>query len=280
MKITFLGTAAATSFPLTFCRCKNCEDARKFKGKSIRKRSSLLIDDTILIDMGPDFLTALNMYNKDITKIKYLLQTHHHSDHFDAGHFVTRWTEYATVNAPHLDIVASEKCFDKMAEMIKNNEDIDIFEEVWQKDLNISLHNLEHSQTIKFEDYNITAAESLHDARNGSQLYLIEQNNKKLLYATDTVPFSNKALEILKDKELDFLILDHTYGNVLNSGGHLNEKQFIEEIEKFKQINAINSNTKIYATHISHEGCSYHEEMEKLANGKYKIAFDGLEIEI
>ena len=48
MKITFLGTAAATSFPLTFCRCKNCEDARIHKGKSIRKRSSLLIDDTIL----------------------------------------------------------------------------------------------------------------------------------------------------------------------------------------------------------------------------------------
>ncbi len=60
MNITFLGTAAATSFPLTFCKCKNCENARKFKGKSIRKRSSLLIDNTILIDMGPDFVTALN----------------------------------------------------------------------------------------------------------------------------------------------------------------------------------------------------------------------------
>ena len=83
MRITFLGTAAATSFPLTFCRCKNCEDARKYKGKSIRKRSSLLIDDKILIDMGPDFITSLNLCGKNITKIKYLLQTHPHSDHFD-----------------------------------------------------------------------------------------------------------------------------------------------------------------------------------------------------
>ena len=280
MKITFLGTAAATSFPLTFCRCKNCEDAREFKGKSIRKRSSLLIDDTILIDMGPDFITALNMYDKDITKIKYLLQTHPHSDHFDAGHFVTRWTEYATVNAPHLDIVASEKCFNKMSEMIKNNEDIDIFNSSWQKDLNISLIKIKHSQSVKFEDYTITAVESLHDINQGSLLYLIEKDNKNLLYATDTVPFSSKALDLLKNKDLDCLILDHTYGDVENCGGHLNKKQFLEEIEKLKQIKAISNKTKIYANHISHEGCPYHEEMEKQANGLYEIAYDGLEIKL
>lgn len=280
MKITFLGTAAATSFPLTFCRCKNCEDARRVKGKSIRKRSSLLIDDKILIDMGPDFITALNMYDKDITKISCLLQTHPHSDHFDAGHFVTRWTEYATINAPHLDIVASQKCFDKMSEMIKNNEDIDFFDAKWQKDLNISLTKLEHSQSVNFESFVITAVESLHDINQGSQLYLIEKGNKKLLYATDTVPFSNKALELLKDQEIDCLVLDHTYGDVLNCGGHLNKKQFIEEIEKLKHIKAISNKTKIYATHISHEGCPYHEEMEKQTNGLYKVAYDGLEIKL
>lgn len=278
MKITFLGTAAATSFPLTFCKCKNCEDARKFKGKSIRKRSSLLIDDVILIDMGPDFVTALNMYDKDITKIKFLLQTHPHSDHFDAGHFVTRWTEYASVKVPHLDIVASEKCFNKMSEMIKNNEDIDIFSKNWQKDLNISLKKLKHAENVKLKDYKVTAVESLHDTIQGSQLYLIEKNNVKLLYATDTVPFSEKALKFLKNKDVDCLILDHTYGDVENCGGHLNEKQFREEIEKLKQIKAVSSKTRIFATHISHEGCAYHEEMEKMANGLYEIAFDGLEI--
>lgn len=280
MKITFLGTAAATSFPLTFCRCKNCEDARKYKGKSIRKRSSLLIDDKILIDLGPDFITSLNMYHKDITKIKYVLQTHPHSDHFDAGHFVTRWTEYATINAPHLNIVASEKCFNKMSEMIKNNENIDIFNAKWQKDLNISITQLRHSQSIKLEDYTITAVESLHDTNQGSLLYLIEKDNKKLLYATDTTPFSKKALNLLKSQKLDCLILDHTYGNVENCDGHLNKKQFLEELEKLSNLQAITKTTKIYATHISHEGCPYHEEMEKQTKGLYKVAFDGLNVKI
>ena len=280
MKITFLGTAAATGYPLTFCRCENCRAAAKFKGKSIRKRASVLIDNKILIDLGPDVFTALNMYKKDISKIKCLLQTHPHSDHFDAGHFVTRWTEYATVNAPYLNIVATKKCFNKMSEMIQANEDICIFDDVWQKDLNISLNIVKHSQIIEFEDYKITTIESLHDVNQGSSLFLIEKDNKKLLYATDTVKFSNKACKLLSNIELDCLILDHTYGDVENCGGHLNKHQFLEEIENLKLINAINNKTQIYATHISHEGNPYHEEMERLAEKKYSIAYDGLEIKI
>ena len=280
MKITFLGTAAATSFPLTFCKCKNCNDARKHKGKSIRKRCSLLIDDVILIDLCPDFITSLNMYGKDITKIKYLLQTHPHSDHFDAGHFVTRMTDYASVNAPHLEIVASKNCFLKMSEMIKSNEDIDIFDKKWQKDLNISLTEVEHGQSVALDKYTITALESLHDVRQGSMLYIIEKGKTSVLYATDTVPLSDKTLSTLKNKHLSCLILDHTYGDVENCGGHLNEKQFLQELSRLREINAIDDKTLIYATHISHEGCPYHEKMEKLANDKYQIAYDGLEIKL
>lgn len=280
MKLTFLGTAAATSFPLTFCKCKNCNDARKRKGKSIRKRCSLLIDDVILIDLCPDLVTALNMYEKDITKIKYLLQTHPHSDHFDAGHFVTRMTDYATINAPKLEIIASKNCFIKMSEMIKSNEDINIFDEKWQKDLNITLTEIMHDQSILLGKYKITALESLHDVRQGSMLFLVEKGKSSVLYATDTVSLSSRTLSTLKDKHLSCLILDHTYGDVENCGGHLNEKQFLEEIARLHEIKAIDNKTFIYATHISHEGCPYHEKMEELSNGQYKIAYDGLEVNL
>ena len=280
MKITFLGTAAATSYPLTFCQCDNCKIAHTLKGKNIRKRSALLIDDIILIDMGPDFVTSLTMYDKDITKIKYLLQTHAHSDHFDAGHFATRWSEYATINPPHLTIFAHPKCLETMSKMIKSNEDIDIFNTSYQQDLNITLNPILHSENVCFEDYSLTAIESLHDTQQGSLLYLVEHKGSKILYATDTTTFSINALNLLENQQLNCLILDHTYGEVLNCSGHLNEKQFRKEIHKLKQINAITDSTKIFATHISHEGCPNHVEMEKIANGLYKIAYDGLEINI
>ena len=73
MKITFLGTSAATSFPLVFCKCRVCKNARVKKGKDIRKRASLLINDDLLIDFGPDVTTSAAMYNIDLTKVKYIL---------------------------------------------------------------------------------------------------------------------------------------------------------------------------------------------------------------
>ena len=38
MKITFLGTAAATACPLVFCRCATCQQAWLRGGKDKRRR--------------------------------------------------------------------------------------------------------------------------------------------------------------------------------------------------------------------------------------------------
>lgn len=96
MKVTFLGTAAATAMPLPFCNCNVCKEAKILKGKDIRKRASVVINDDMLIDLGPDSINACYQYDVDITKIKYIVQTHAHSDHFDAGHFITRHPDYET----------------------------------------------------------------------------------------------------------------------------------------------------------------------------------------
>ena len=74
MKITVLGTAAATSMPLTFCNCDVCKESRRLGGRNIRKRSSIVINDDLLIDMGPDSINACSMYGIDAGNIKYLLQ--------------------------------------------------------------------------------------------------------------------------------------------------------------------------------------------------------------
>ena len=48
-----------------------------------------------------------------------------------------------------------------------------------------------------------------------------------------------------------------------------------------KELNIIDNNTKIYGTHISHDGMGCHDEIEEIAvNSGYNIAYDGLEINI
>ena len=71
MKITFLGTGAAD---WVFDLHKDMKD--------FRRNSSALIDDTLLIDPGPDVIDALNTFGKDANEIKYIINTHRHSDHY------------------------------------------------------------------------------------------------------------------------------------------------------------------------------------------------------
>lgn len=282
MKILFLGTSAATSFPLAFCRCRVCEKARINKGKDIRKRSSVIINDDMLIDFGPDVVTSSNMYNIDLTNIWYILQTHGHSDHFDAGHLATRLKEYAAQDVNPVCIAASEETIKSLDKRMKAEDpNVDLFDPDWQRGLNIDIRFIYSGDRIKMGNYYVTALESLHDIYENSLIYIISHNNKSVLYGTDLLEISEKAWEILKTFRLDLVILDHTYGKGFNSGGHLDAGQFADIISKMKEENIIHEKSMVYATHISHEGNDTHDIMEETAakNG-YHIAYDGLELEI
>ena len=70
MKVLFLGTGAA-DWP------------QNEKSDYFRRNSAVLIDECILIDPGVNVPDAIVEYNVDVKKIKYVLNTHRHSDHFN-----------------------------------------------------------------------------------------------------------------------------------------------------------------------------------------------------
>ena len=282
MKLKVLGTAAATSIPLVFCNCTTCRNARTYKGHDYRLRSHAIIDDVVLIDLSPDLCSSSNQYNIDLSKVTVLLQTHSHSDHFDAGHFVTRWSEYATKNLKHLDIVASIGTLNGMNHWIKQNEPcMDLFAEEWQKDMNYSIIPMKSAETRKIGKYTVTAINSNHDASVEAVIYLIEKDDKCIMYGTDLLYLDDAAWKIFSSKKIDVLLLDQTYGIGCNNGGHLDVEQIGKIVAKMKEINIIHCDTQIYATHISHEGNGTHEEMRTVAKKYgYDIAYDGMEIEV
>lgn len=72
MNILFLGTGAA-DWPE-----KNTDNAAEF-----RRMSSAIIDRTLLIDPGPQVLDALTEQGISFNSVKYIINTHPHSDHFN-----------------------------------------------------------------------------------------------------------------------------------------------------------------------------------------------------
>ena len=71
MKLQFLGTGAADWSP------------KKPETGEHRWLSSALINDELLIDPGPSVPDAIKRYNIDVKKIKYIIITHRHGDHFN-----------------------------------------------------------------------------------------------------------------------------------------------------------------------------------------------------
>lgn len=284
MKITFLGTAAATSYPLMFCRCEVCEQARKLGGPDFRKRSSLLINKDLLIDLGPDIMSASFMHGISIADVRYCLQTHSHSDHFDASHLSTRIPDYATVNVPNLELYASNATLKKMSEMLRAEGYInDILDPEEQKRLSINVFPVKPLQSFNAGRYQISAFPTNHDKSVDSLLYAITEDNFTIFYATDTDVLPEETWQGFHDKKLkfDIVILDLTYGPNIDEGGHLNANQFIEHIRRMRDEKLLKESARIFATHISHEGNPIHSEMVEYGKKHgYEVAYDGLVIEL
>ena len=84
-----------------------------------------------------------------------------------------------------------------------------------------------------------------------------------------------------KTIKFDVVILDHTYGPNVDSGSHLNANKFENHIKRMQELNMLNRNAQIFATHISHEGNPIHTELEEYGKEHgYRIAYDGLVVEV
>lgn len=74
MKIRFLGTGAA-----------DWDISQHTAGIDFRRYSSAVVDDTLLIDPGPCVYEFAETFGYDLSGIKYVVNTHSHSDHYNQG---------------------------------------------------------------------------------------------------------------------------------------------------------------------------------------------------
>ena len=81
MQIKVLGSAAAEGWPALACECDICKYAWEHKGKDIRRRTSYLLNDDVMIDYGPDVYWQSVQFDIDLSKIGAIFFTHSHVDH-------------------------------------------------------------------------------------------------------------------------------------------------------------------------------------------------------
>jgi phosphoribosyl 1,2-cyclic phosphate phosphodiesterase len=284
MRITFLGTSAANAFPEAFCSCANCEQARKLGGDSLRKRSSILINDDLLIDLGPDIMSSAQQHSCPLTKVRYCLQTHPHADHLDLSHLLSRSPEYGTRGAPCLHIFASPETLRRAAMTFEQNlADFPLLSPKTEKRLNMKIHPIGPHKRISFGQYRVVAFPANHDPENGAYVFLVEERGRTLLYAADTASLPESTWQGLCNfgVHLDIAILDHTYGPDQDGSDHLAARQVIEHMIRMKSEGILKESGCVFATHIAHEGNPAHPDLVLFARQhRYEVAYDGLRLEI
>lgn len=269
MKIIFLGTGAAEAIPSPFCDCEVCNRARLEKGVNIRRRSSILINDDLLIDIGPDLAVSCAYTGICLNNLAYLLITHPHFDHLYLNNLEIRGKRYIKNNVSKLLIVGAQSV-------------IDIIEEFGTSDLNIETKKIDINAEVQLEKYTIRSIKANHAPEYGDALnYIIKFNDKKVLYASDTGVYDDAVLDSLNGMNLDVLIIESTNTFTKTSKNHLNNEKLQKVLSKMKYIKAINENTKIYTTHFSHSANKEHKANSSFfAKEGIICAYDGLVVEV
>ena len=278
MKIRFLGTGAAEGVPAMFCNCSYCNSIRKLGEREYRTRSQVLIDDCLSVDFPPEAYAHSLKFNVELGKLKYLLVTHSHMDHFYAHDFILRGYKYAQVEEDKLEIYG-------------NSEVKKVFEECTAREMknevapHISLNEVDFYSEFNVGEYRILALPANHSKTEDCLLYYIEHGGKGYLHFYDTGRVGEGVFVYLKEcgAKANLVAFDCTFAE--HTGGENSRHMGIEDNMLMKQklldYGVIDESTKIVITHFSHNSNPLRERLKEIEE-KYNVtaAYDGYETEI
>ena len=273
MKLTYLGTAAAEGMPGVFCNCEYCKEARRLGGKNIRTRSQAIINDDLLIDLPADTYSHFLNNNIEGDKIKYLLVTHSHQDHFYPDDLRMRRDVYAhDMRVDKLQVYCGEGTADKI-----DKSDILEFG-------TIECNLLKPFDKVDIGGYTVTALPARHYHGDGALFYIIE-GEKTILYAHDTGYFYDEVFEYIKENKIVFDLASFDCTNVdipiNDEGSHMGIENINRVVGLLREMGAVTDETKMVINHFSHNGAPLHHKLEeRVGEYGYIVSYDGMSVEL
>ena len=249
MQIRVLGSGAADGWPNPWCSCASCRAAHE-QGV-VRAQSSVLLDGTVLVDVGPASTQAAVRQGVSLAGVQLALVTHRHEDHHHPMAWVWRaWAQGTgplTVLAPPL--VLESASFD---------EDVTAL---------AAFPGAVHA----LHGYEVRVLEANHP--DGACLYDVTGPcGTRLLYATDTGVLPEATVEAVRDRAFDVVLLELA-GTPIPS--HLTLETWPEQVARLRAVGAVTDRTDLRATHVGHHNPSPDELDRALAAHGARACRDG-----
>lgn len=248
--LTFLGTGDSAQVPVYNCYCPACELARQ-NASFIRKPCSVLLHldgQQWIIDSGrmdlSELFPAPSLYG--------ILQTHYHADHAQ-GLLHLRWGVNLRLPVWGPDDPVG------FADLYKHPGILD-FSQPWQE-----------FETRKVQNVTITAVPLNHS--RPCLGYVIEKGQFCIAYLTDTVGLPVSTYEWLKQKKMNYCIVDCSMPPMPTTPRNHNDVTTALKMCEGLHID------KLLFTHIGHELDEWLMQHERDLPAHVSIAYDGMVIE-
>lgn len=270
MSLRFLGTGAAEGFPAPFCHCHNCEAARRSGGRDLRRRSSLLVNDDLLIDLGPDAFQAFQQFGLRADRLTTVLFTHSHGDHIAPGEFVYRTPGFISETAlPPMTVYGPQDALDLVAAVLLPR----------LEDANLTLQPVHGGDAFTAGEYEVVALPAIHGSDSMECLvYLVGRHGRRFLYATDTGPLPDATWDLIAANPPQLAIVDSTMGTIA-SDKHMGISQVMETAARLRSL--AGDDTRVIAHHFSHQKTPPYDELARIyAPQRIDASYDGLVVEV
>jgi len=204
-----------------------------------------------------------------MSKLKWVLITHCHYDHFYGANFINRLIGPRTKPIVDLHIYGPERIKELSSEWIYKPEEQKVF-----------LHVIEPYQSFKLGKYSIkTFSITQNDKFAGKGMYyIISEGKKTLFYAVDSYKLPEESWLRMKGLCFDTVILDETFGyKDPPNKDHHSIPLYLETIQRLKSGGYTHKKTQFYTQHMSHHNPTHDKLVKIMKNHRVNVPYDGLQ---
>jgi phosphoribosyl 1,2-cyclic phosphate phosphodiesterase len=236
-------------------------------------RTSALINNDLLIDCGPDLIPGAQKFGVYLGDLTTLLVTHAHSDHWQPSNLMYRHPAFCPTPLAPLEIYGPETLMRSVPTS-----------ERWmamQEEATLHVTTVAAGDRWRHEGYTITALPANHAGDDPALLYVIDDGTHKLLYATDSGPFTEEAWSILAETApVDAVLMDETMGSG-KYGEHQSFESFLTMRRRFIEDGVLADGAQVVALHFSHQSNPPHDDLVAYFEPHDVIvAYDGMVIHV